>query len=358
LNAGGFKRFAVAVLKLACGISLAALVLGLIVWGIVALRERREAAAEAPLSILKSWPEVTVDALANTRFHLQTVWRGGNVYYQFDANAVSTAVRQARDHDTQAAFTISFLDKDGFKLFEHRLALQELTTGIGPDGQPASMSWKGDESINVDLYRRSARWEISWSGFSSVSVVEPITPPSASSILIRRPAATAQPKWKDVALWRELSRGISKDEVKRILGEPGKISEDIFQTTSKSRTKASCRDRHGPSSLGLVGQESQTYRLQGQQNRVQSRSLKHKNRERSPMHSVRTVTAGTTMSKFRERLRNGHFGSPFESAAWLLLLELYAALRPIDAITGRHHGRRYSEPYLFYVLHGDVIGFF
>lgn len=52
------------------------------------------------------------------------------------------------------------------------------------------------------------------------------------------------------------------------------------------------------------------------------------------MHSVRTVTAGTTMSKFRERLRNGHFGSPFESAAWLLLLELYAALRPIDAITG------------------------
>jgi len=35
----------------------------------------------------------------------------------------------------------------------------------------------------------------------------------------------ARPKWRDVSLWRGLSHGISKDDVKRILGEPGKVAD-------------------------------------------------------------------------------------------------------------------------------------
>ncbi|MEI9973413.1 MAG: hypothetical protein WDO73_16040 [Ignavibacteriota bacterium] len=40
----------------------------------------------------------------------------------------------------------------------------------------------------------------------------------------------------------------------------------------------------------------------------------------------------------------------------MLLLDLYAALRPIDAITGATHGGRHPESHLFYVLYWEVKG--
>lgn len=136
LNAGALKRFTISVLKVACGIVLATLILGLVVWGVVTFRERSEEAANAPLATLKTWPEVAVDALAGTKFHLRTVWRNGSIYYQFDVQGYPPVLRQTRERETEAAFNINFLDKDGFRLFEHRLALAETTSAVGPDGQP------------------------------------------------------------------------------------------------------------------------------------------------------------------------------------------------------------------------------
>jgi len=230
LNTGAFKRFMISVLKVAGGIVLASLMLGLIVWAVVTFRERSEAAANAPLAALKTWPEVAVDALAGTKFHLRTVWRNGSIYYQFDVQGYPPVLRQTREHEGQAAFNINFLDKDGFRLFDHRLALAETTAAVGADGQPGGLSWKGDEFMNVDLYRRAAIWELSWSGFSLASPPDPITLP-APSIPLRKPVPPAMLRWKDVSLWRGLSHGISKDDVTRILGAPEKVSDLGFQVT-------------------------------------------------------------------------------------------------------------------------------
>src|SRR5260370_18552633 len=123
LNSGGVKRFKIAVLKLACGIGLAAIILSVGVWGVVTFRERSEEAANEPLASLKTWPEET--ALPNTKCRLRTVWRTGNSYYQFEVQGYPPVLRQSKEHENQAAFIMSFLDKDGFKLFKHRLALAD-----------------------------------------------------------------------------------------------------------------------------------------------------------------------------------------------------------------------------------------
>jgi hypothetical protein len=238
LSTGTFKRFTIAVLKLACGIALAALILGLAAWGIVSFRERSEEAANAPLATLRTWPEVTVSALANIKVRLQTVWRSGNIYYQFDVQGYPSELRQAMERESQAAFTINFLDSDGFRLFEHRLPIAEMSRAVGADGQPTGASWKGDESIVADLYRRAARWELGWFGFAPAPAQGPAAP-SAPSVPLRKPVSLplpkpvspARPRWKDVSVWRGLSHGMSQDDVKRILGEPEKVSDLGFQVT-------------------------------------------------------------------------------------------------------------------------------
>jgi hypothetical protein len=207
---------------------LATLILGLAVWGVLTVREKSEEAANAPLATLKTWPRVA--ALSNTMCRLQTVWRTGNIYYQFEVQGYPPVLRQTREHENQAAFSINFLDKDGFRLFQHGLPLSAMAQVIGADGQASGLLWKGDESMNVDLYRRAASWEISWSGFSPASAPEPAAP-SAHSIPPPKPVSPARPRWRDVSLWRGLNHGISQDDVKRILGEPEKVSDLGFQIT-------------------------------------------------------------------------------------------------------------------------------
>ena len=162
-NTGAFKRFTISVLKVACGIVVAAFIIGLVVWAVVAFRENSEEVANAPLATLKTWPEVTVGALTNAKVHLQTVWRSCNIYYKFDVQGYPPAFRQIREPLTpwrptaQAVFIITFLDKDGFRLFEHTTPVTEMAAAVGADGQPTGLSWKGDEFMDVGLYRRATR---------------------------------------------------------------------------------------------------------------------------------------------------------------------------------------------------------
>jgi len=132
--------------------------------------------------------------------------------------------------DCSSCFIITFLDKDGFRLFEHTTPVTEMAAAVGADGQPTGLSWKGDEFKDVGLYRRATSWELSWSGFPPASAIEPTTSP-ATLIPLRKPVSPASPRWQDVSLWRGLSHGISRDDVKRILGEPGKVSDLGFQVT-------------------------------------------------------------------------------------------------------------------------------
>jgi len=45
---------------------------------------------------------------------------------------------------------------------------------------------------------------------------------------VTRPRTKASPKWQDKASWRRLQKGMSKEDVRTILGEPGKIDTTLF----------------------------------------------------------------------------------------------------------------------------------
>jgi hypothetical protein len=176
-----------------------------------------------PWTTVKKWPETRLNApFTDTTFRLQTVWRNGNIYYQFGIEGYPPVFRQASGRESQSAFQINFLDKDGFQLYQRQVTLAEMTKVVGDDDQPTGELWKSNEAMDVDLYRRAAKWEITWSGFSPApSSLNDFTPlPSAP---VRKPASPPTPKWKNKSAWRSLSHGMPKDDVKRLLGEPGKI---------------------------------------------------------------------------------------------------------------------------------------
>jgi len=161
MNSGAFRRFCVATLKLGSAIVAAVLVLALLAWAIVAVRERSQEAANAPLATVKKWPETRLNApFTDTTFRLQTVWRNGNIYYQFGIEGYPPVFRQASGRESQSAFQINFLDKDGFQLYQRQVTLAEMTKVVGDDDQPTGELWKSNEAMDVDLYRRAAKWRL------------------------------------------------------------------------------------------------------------------------------------------------------------------------------------------------------
>jgi len=224
------KRFALAVLKIACGLSLAAILLGLGAWGVITLLERSEEAAKAPLATPKDWSEVTAGALADTKFTLRTVWRREHLYYQFQIHAYPPEIAQARESDAGAAFIIDFLDGNGFRLFQKVLELREMTRAVGSDRKIGGLSWKGDEYLGADVYRRAESWELRWSGFPEVKVAAPVEKRTTKSPARQRfqlenwvdkkprvttkdppkPVTKKEPKWKVLGRWRTLIKGYTK----------------------------------------------------------------------------------------------------------------------------------------------------
>ena len=67
-------------------------------------------------------------------------------------------------------------------------------------------------SERVDLYNLAARWKWRWSRM--------MTPPTVIS-----PGRQTVPDWRDVSLWHKVRNGMSKNEVRTILGEPSRITE-------------------------------------------------------------------------------------------------------------------------------------
>lgn len=165
--------------------------------------------------------------LENAQFKLLTIWREGRLYYQFSVDRYPKAVAAARDggQGTPVAspqFTILFLDRNRFRLFEHSIALTAMTKEVDLQGKVAGLSASGDTPIDPELYGQAALWDFTWN--FATAAAEPPRPSSRAGSPVAAGKAP-KPEWRDLSRWATLKRGMSRQEVRRILGEPTRIEE-------------------------------------------------------------------------------------------------------------------------------------
>lgn len=163
------RAFFIGVGKAALAIVLAVVLLSLLGWGVYAYYQRRETEKNSPLRAAKTWLDITAPVLENARFSLLTVWADGRVSYQFRMTGYPKRVATVRDQQglrnrSDSAFTLTFLDQAGFKLFDHRVGLSEMTLTVDDKGQGRGLEVRGDFYSNADDYRRATSWELTFHG--------------------------------------------------------------------------------------------------------------------------------------------------------------------------------------------------
>jgi hypothetical protein len=164
---GGIRTFLLSASKLAAAIFIVVAVVAGLLWGIYAFNGYRERQANEPLSELKNWPPVKPKSPEmKAEFSLRTVWRDGQMFYQFAIDGYPPAIAKLRGlsgSTRPATFTLMFEDRDGFKLFDHAIQLNTMTGLIDDSGKLKGFESRGDTYVPADSYRRAAKWDLSWS---------------------------------------------------------------------------------------------------------------------------------------------------------------------------------------------------
>ena len=155
------KSFFTAVLKISFAIALAVLVVALAGWGIYSFNQHQENERNAPLGKPHIWSTISVPSLNNSAFTLSTVWRDGQLSYQFEMSGFPKSLETAINNGN-ANFTITFLDENGFKLGDHKINGTDIIRVIDDKGKPAGISSKGQTYLNSDTYRKAKSWEVTW----------------------------------------------------------------------------------------------------------------------------------------------------------------------------------------------------
>jgi len=204
--------------KIALALTLAATMLLLGVWGFVTWQSRAKAMSEAPLAVKKQWP--TRSILANLPVDVATAWRNGQTYYQV---TISDYSEERYSRDSSALLNLQFNDNDGFRLWEKRIKLDEMTTLTGADGNGAiGFSWAGDEFLTSEQYSRGTNLEVVWSGLNAKVPLRGVAY-GASDRLAPVLPKPPRPSWMTTSNWRGLTVGMPEEGVRKLLGEPTNV---------------------------------------------------------------------------------------------------------------------------------------
>jgi len=95
--------------------------------------------------------------------------------------------------NSQRHFTLSFADKDGFKLFEKDVPLNEMTKILGANGKVGGLEYQFNQYTGVDDYSKFAKLNVGWNfevelpkAVSSVDPVISYTPDHCAPNLTRK----------------------------------------------------------------------------------------------------------------------------------------------------------------------------
>lgn len=175
------KKISTGILKIAGAIIVVIVVIALFFWGYSSYTKKREAVKNAPLSEAKTWKFIQAGAaLNNSLVALTSKWEDRKIYYQFTiitgAKIKSLSdeelIRKYLDAEQSKAlglpdpvspnYTLIFMDSGGFKIHEFQIYANQLTRNVDNDGKAQGWSYKGDEYMDADTYRKMYSWDISW----------------------------------------------------------------------------------------------------------------------------------------------------------------------------------------------------
>jgi len=163
------------------------------------------------------WSSIDIPA-AGIGASLRTELLSGDVLYQLRVRPLSVELAKpfstvAQSNFLARQFTVTLLDAGGFELCK-----EEIATGpeVGNTGDISALVANGKLGLlgncNANQYGQAKSWNIAYN-FPKISA--PVAP--------AKPAPITNVPWKDKNTWRQLQIGMTKAEVRSLLGEPGYI---------------------------------------------------------------------------------------------------------------------------------------
>jgi hypothetical protein len=208
----------------------------------------------------REWTDMRLPQIG-IKVTLSTGWRENQLNYRFRVlpNAPTEVAEFDKAIQTKSqplGFSVFLGDSDGFKLCTIRISDADLQRVTDEAGKTQSLS-ADDTAYGCSLseYNQASKWNVSWEYFPAMSVAVPI--PKGATLGQPRsdkpPAGKGKAKadkpthplsdlgfkpevlpnsasdsqgpvlWKDKSRWRTLQRGMSRSDVRKLLGEPQKI---------------------------------------------------------------------------------------------------------------------------------------
>jgi hypothetical protein len=173
---GAFK-IAVALFLAAIGLAIA----GGIVWKAIDYSDKQAAKQyEAP----KDW---NVDLTKNLQLQLRAKTKlvNGQLYVSIFVDGYPAYLSESplSIENSQGLFMLAFIDKDGFKLFEKNVPLNEMTKVLGPNGKVGGLGYQFSQYTGIGDYPNFAKLDVGW----NFNVESPKAPASVA------PAKTFDP---------------------------------------------------------------------------------------------------------------------------------------------------------------------
>lgn len=152
---------------------------------------------EIDLSARKAW---TTKELHIGKAYFETIWRDGQLYYQFYLDLNHTISGQLGSQ-IRGIFYIDLEDESGFKLGQLSFDTRGIVLQNDENGNTLGLSMKDSTySISAETYKRSSQWQVFWAG--NFDKIFGYVPPA-------KPIITNQ-----------FTNGSSKNEVLKIQGQP------------------------------------------------------------------------------------------------------------------------------------------
>ncbi|MGQ0442535.1 MAG: hypothetical protein ACT4OH_03675 [Methylophilaceae bacterium] len=119
---------------------------------------------ETILAIPKNWNQLTLHSLENVKTTLVTKWQDGILSYQFGLKGYPAAFTQANNSpcNSSSKFILTFLDKNGFKIYDQQIMFSELKQLVDTAGTPVGLSGKGSTYKPAGVYGKAVSWDVVW----------------------------------------------------------------------------------------------------------------------------------------------------------------------------------------------------